>query len=853
MQLRSPQSPAPQSPSSTGLDDAEARRRFEAEGPNELSKPDRLGLLRLIGSVLAEPMFVLLIGAVILYLTLGSTREALVLALSLVFIAAITVVQERRTERALHALRDLSSPRAAVIRSGQLKRIAGFEVVRGDIVLLAEGDRVPADGILREAIDLSIDESLLTGESAPVAKHADCERRAVAPPNDDTGCSVYAGTLVVRGHGTAEVLATGARTEFGKIGHALAGTRPEQTPLYGEVVRLVRWVAALGIGICVIVTVLYAVLRDGWLQGALAGITLAMTILPEEFPVVLTVFMALGAWRLSKRGVLTRRLPAIEALGAATVLALDKTGTLTENRMSVAVLETPRTRVELDAAAAPRLDDDLRDLVAVAHAACELDAFDPMERAIQEAALRCLGPELARLDRSRLVHEYDLAPELPAVTHVWRQPGTSTLGIAMKGAPEAVLPLCRVDDATRLAVVRRVDALARDGLRVLAVANGEFTGDALPSSPRAFSLELRGLVALRDPVRRSVPAALAACRRAGIRVIMITGDHPHTAQSVARESGLDGSQVVTGAEVAAADDARLAALAAGSSVFARTTPDQKLGLVRALRSNGEVVAMIGDGVNDAPALRAANIGIAMGTRGTDVAREAGALVLLDDDLGALVAAIGAGRGIYESIRTALTYLLAVHVPLAGIGLSPLLFGWPLLLFPLHVAFMEFIIDPACSLVFENEHAGDAMLGGPPRDPKQRMLSRQMLTDSLALGVMSLIAVAAVYGVALGLVPGPEARGLGFLTLVVSNLTLILVARTRTMPLTIVLGRRNNAFWLVNLLALGALACVFLIPSVAEAFRIAPPSPLAALAAFVAAVTAVTWLAVTRAVVRRITA
>jgi Ca2+-transporting ATPase len=852
MQL-SRQSAAPQNPSNVGLDEAEARRRLESDGPNELSKPDEHGLLRLIGSLLAEPMFILLIGAVALYVILGDTREAAVLALSLLFIAAITVVQERRTERALLALRDLSSPRAAVIRGGVLKRIAGFEVVVGDVVLLAEGDRVPADGVLREAIDLSIDESLLTGESLPVAKHADREQRSVAPPNEDTGCCVYGGTLVVRGHGTAEVLATGARTEFGRIGHALATSRPEQTPLYGEMVRLIRWVAAIGIGVCAIVTVLYALLRDGWLHGALAGITLAMSVLPEEFPVVLTVFMALGAWRLSKQGVLTRRLPAIEALGAATVLALDKTGTLTENRMSVAIVDTGLTRIDLNVADTPTLEPDVRDLITVAHAACELDAFDPMERAIQEAATRCLGPGLAKLDRSRLIHEYDLTPELPAVTHIWREPSGPALGIAMKGAPEAVLSLCRIDDATRLAMQRKVDQLARDGLRVLAVANGTFTGGTLPSTPSSFTLELRGLVALRDPVRRSVPAALAECRRAGIRVIMITGDHPHTAQSVARESGLDGSQVVTGGEIAAADDTQLATLAATTSVFARTTPDQKLRLVRALRANGEVVAMIGDGVNDAPALRAAHIGIAMGSRGTDVAREAGALVLLDDDLGALVAAIGAGRGIYENIRTALTYLLAVHLPLAGMGLSPLLLGWPLLLFPLHVAFMEFIIDPACSLVFENEHTGDTMMSRPPRDPRQRMISRRMLIESLALGVMSLLAVAAVYGMALRVAPENEARGLGFLTLVVSNLTLIVAARARATPLATVLGRRNNAFWLVNLLALGALACVFLIPSIAAAFRIAPPSPFAALGALVTAVAAVSWVAATRTVIRRLAA
>ena len=842
---QSPPPARPPVPHNVGLSEAEARRRLESDGPNELSRPESHALARLIGQVLAEPMFLLLVGAVVLYLVLGDRREAAVLALSLIVILAITIVQERRTEHALRALRDLSSPRAAVVRDGVMRRIAGREVVEGDIALLAEGDRVPADGVVRVATDLSIDESLLTGESAAVAKHANSESSALVAPNEDTGRCVYAGTLVVRGHGTVEVLATGVRTQFGRIGQALTSLLPEKTPLYGEIHRLIRWVAAIGIGVCAVVTILYALLRDGWLHGALAGITLAMSVLPEEFPVVLTVFMALGAWRLSKRGVLTRRLPAIEALGSATVLAMDKTGTLTENRMSVAILDTGSTRVDLGDDNPPALGDAMRSLLATAEAACELEAFDPMERAIQSAARQYRSSALADPERSSLIREYDLMHDFPAVTHVWRDGAQRPLRVAMKGAPEAVLSVCRIDDAARQALLRRVDELANDGLRVLAIAGGQFEGEVLPESPRSFDLELLGLLSLRDPIRKSVPAALAECRRAGIRVIMITGDHPQTARSVARAAGLDGSGVTVGAELATASDEELRRFASKSSVFARTTPEQKLRLVRALRDNGEIVAMIGDGVNDAPALKAAHIGIAMGSRGTDVAREAAALVLLDDELGSVVAAIRAGRGIYEDIRAAMTYLLAVHLPLAGIGLSPLLFGWPLLLFPLHVAFMEFIIDPACSLVFENEERGDAPMRRAPRDPRERMLSRAMLLESLALGATSLLAVALVYAVALSMVPEPQARALGFMTLVISNLALITVTRLPAGPLATVFGTRNMAFWIVNVGALGALACVIAVPAVAQAFRFAQPTPLAMLAAIMTAVMAATWIAVIR--------
>ena len=824
-----------------GLSEAQAVARLASEGYNELPARGRSGIFGLIGRILTEPMFLLLIGAVVLYLLLGDKREALVLAGSMLVIVTITLVQEQRTERALHALRDLSSPRAAVVRDGAARRIAGREVARGDIVLLSEGDRVPADGVLRASIDLAIDESLLTGESVAVDKHTDAEQQDMLPPEAGGGAFVYSGTLVVRGHGTAEILATGARTQLGRIGQTLATLKPEPTPLFLETRRLVRVIAVAGIGLCLVVTLLYALSRGGWVDAALAGTTLAMSVLPEEFPVVLTVFMALGAWRLSRRGLLTRRMPAIEALGAATVLAMDKTGTLTENRMSVAMLDDGTNPIELDGLATPAIDAASEHLLGVAQAACELDPFDPMERAISEATQRHAPVKIADLKRFSLVREYDLTPDLPAVTHVWQGGKDEPLRVAMKGAPEAVLPLCDLDAEGLVSLGLRVDALAHDGLRVLAVAETTVPGEALPESPRSFKLRFLGFVGLRDPVRKSVPGVLAQCRQAGIRVVMITGDHPQTARAVARAAGLDDGTVTAGGQLAAASDAELRALARDVSVFARTTPDQKLRLVRALRDNGEVVAMIGDGVNDAPALKAAHIGIAMGMRGTDVAREASALVLLDDELGSLVAAIGAGRQIYANVRSAMSYLLAVHLPLGGMGLAPLLFGWPLFLYPLHVAFLEFIIDPACSLVFEGERRGDGLMRQRPRDPRQRMFSPRMLLESLALGVTSLLAVAAVYAFALARLPANEARALGFVTLVVANLALILVNRSRTDSLVTVLARPNLAFWLVAVATSIALVIVVGVPHVAAAFRFAVPSLPAVMWAVLAAVVAVAWV------------
>ncbi len=826
-----------------GLTSAEAATRLRADGPNELPAARGHRLLDGLRRVLSEPMFLLLCVAVALYVLLGELREALVLASSLIAVVVISVSQERRAERALEALRDLSSPRAAVLRDGELLRIAGREVVRGDVVLLAEGDRVPADGLLLESIDLEVDESLLTGESLPVPKRIDAAAQAER--------RVHSGTLIVRGHGTAEIAATGVRTELGRIGHALATLEPQKTPLFIETRRMVIWLAVLGIGLCVAVVLLYAASRGGWVEGALAGITLAMSILPEEFAVVLTVFLALGAWRLSRQGVLTRRMPAIEALGSATVLAVDKTGTLTENRMAVSILDDGTRQVVLNGPSG-ELDAGLRRLLGAALAACEIEAFDPMERAIARAARDYAAREALELGDMKLVHEYELTPELLAVTHAWKTGASDQLLVATKGAPEAVADLCRLDPVELARLLHRVEQIARDGLRVLAIARAEVHHAALPSSPRELTFDFLGLVALRDPVRETVPAALSDCHRAGIRAVMITGDHPGTARAVARAVGLDDSRgLLTGQELASMDEPTLRVHAAMVNVYARVAPVEKLRLVRALRANGEVVAMTGDGVNDAPALKAADIGVAMGSRGTDVAREAASLVLVGDDFTGLVAAIRMGRRIYENIRSAMSYLIAVHIPLAGAGLLPILFGWPLLLFPLHVVFLEFVIDPACSLVFEGEHRGPEIMHRPPRDPAERLFSGTMLRDSLLLGIVSMAVVALVYGISLSMYSDGQARALGFIVLVINNLALILVSRSRSDSLAKVLLRPNRAFWVIGVLAIAALFIVVNMPSVADAFRFEAPPAAAAVAAILAGLAAAAITGILRAALQSV--
>ncbi|MFO1311544.1 MAG: cation-translocating P-type ATPase [Burkholderiales bacterium] len=820
-----------------GLSPHEAARRLAAEGPNELASARAPGVFGVALEVLREPMFLLLLGAIALYLVLGDLREALVLAVSIVAVVAISIYQQFRTERTLEALRDLSSPRALVIRGGEERRIAGREVVRGDRLVVHEGDRVPADAVLRESIDLSVDESLLTGESVPVAKCVDDD--AAGAPRAGDPHAIFAGTLVVRGHAIAEVVATGPRSEMGRIGDALASIEQEATPLQRETRRVVTRLAVAGVALCVVAAVAYGVMRGRWIEGMLSGVTLAMGVLPEEFPVVLTVFLALGAWRISRHRVLTRRMPAIETLGATTVLCVDKTGTLTENRMQVAFLETPGETCDLrDADASP--GSESRELLALAAAASEVDDFDPMERAIHAAAQAHADAENRR--RRAIVREYELSAALPVVTHVWSRLDSTSLLVAAKGAPEALMRLCAMEDAARARALARVEALASQGLRVLAVAEAAVDAGPLPDAPYGFALRFRGLVGLADPPRANVRRALQECRDAGIRVVMITGDHPATALAIGRAIGLDvAAGVRTGAQLDAMDDAALRREVASVRLFARVIPEQKLRLVQAFKSNGDVVAMTGDGVNDAPALKAAHIGVAMGGRGTDVAREAAALVLLDDDFTSLVATVRQGRRIYDNIRNAMTFLLAVHIPIAGMGLLPVLAGWPLFMFPVHVVFLEFVIDPACSLVFEAEHSERNVMHRPPRDPSAPLFTRGMLVEGVLLGLAAFAAVATVYGVALASQSEGTARALAFIALVTANLLTILATRSHVDSAASVLMRPNRVFWIIVLAASAALTLAAAWPAAATLFKFESPLAYDVLWAVAAAFAAVVWI------------
>lgn len=802
-----------------GLSETQARRKLAEHGPNELPGRTRRNLLRIGLEVLREPMLLLLVVGVAIYLAIGDLREALILMISVVVVIGITIFQERKTERALEALRDLSSPRALVIRDGVHRRIAGREVVSGDLLMLAEGDRVPADAVVLESTDLSLDESLLTGESLAVDKHAASEEpEAMGKPGEAGQSFVYSGSLVVRGQGIARVLATGLSTELGRIGKALQSLEVQSTPLQIQIARAVRILAGVGLLLCALVVVLYSQLRGGWLDGLLAGITLAMAMLPEEFPVVLTVFLALGAWRISKHRVLTRRMPAIETLGSATVLCVDKTGTLTENRMAVTELVNEQAIWTATQGTPPA---PMLQMVRTAGLACEINPFDPMEIAIVDFAEKADAASQLIRTSWKLVREYDLTRDLLAVTHCWQRAAGGEVLVASKGAPETIVKLCRANAVDSQRILEQVATLAASGRRVLAVAHGRHTGDEFPESAEGFELTYLGLIGLSDPVRANVPAAIRECYQAGMRVMMITGDYPGTAMAIAEQIGLESpGGVVSGDELAGMTADELRARVRDTNVFARVQPEQKLLLVHALMDSGEIVAMTGDGVNDAPALKAAHIGVAMGRRGTDVAREAAALVLLDDDFKSIVEAVRLGRRIYENIRNAMIYLLAVHVPIAGMALLPLLFGLPLVFAPVHIVFFEFVIDPACSIVFEAERAEQGLMKRPPRNPREPLFGARLLTFAILQGLVMLAAIALLYIAVLdwGFAEA-RARAIAFAALVLGNIGLILSDRSQTHSIIRLMSMSNPALWWLIGGASAALVAAIYLSALQDIFRI----------------------------------
>lgn len=754
--------------SMAGLTSAEAAKLQEKYGKNQLIQQSKSGFLRKAIHIICEPMFLLLIAAAIIYFILGEPRDGAIMLIFVVGIISIDIVQEWKTDKTLNALKDLSAPHITVIRNGAEEKIASEDLVPGDLMLICEGVKIPADGKIIKCNDLCVDESSLTGEAEGVWK-VNSEK---FEPNSDywKNDTCYAGTLVTQGTAVVEVEKIGGMTEYGKIGANVAAAPDEATPLQKQTDGLVKscaWIAAilfLLVGILTWFNIPDHSFSQRLIESILSGITLSMAMIPEEFPVILTVFLSMGAWRLAKKQSLVRRLPCVETLGAVSVLCVDKTGTITMNRMTV-----QETWINHGDEAA---------LCEIMGMACETDAYDPMEKAMLSFCQEH-GFTREQLFSGRLEKEYPFTNELKMMGHVWEKDGSFI--IAAKGSPERILTVCNLTPQEKQAAEEKILQLSRQGLRVIAVATDiKQSSTEIPLDISACRLTLCGLVGLADPPREGVKSDIELCKKAGIRVVMITGDNGITASSIAKKIGMENcDNIITGDMLNAMSDKELCEKVKTVSVFSRVIPEHKMRIVKAFKENGEIVAMTGDGVNDAPALKYADIGIAMGKRGSEVSREAADLILMDDNFTTIVETVRDGRRIYDNIRKAVGYVFTIHIPIALSSLlAPMLGISPgaLLLLPLHVVLLELIIDPTCSIVLERQPAETNIMDRAPRNTKEKLLDGGILFKSILQGLVVFASSFLSYYFILDKNPAnaPVARSVGLAIIMLSNLFLVQV-------------------------------------------------------------------------------
>lgn len=754
-----------------GLTTAEVRKRQEQYGKNELMAEKKESFFFKTIHIISEPMFLLLIVAAVIYFILGEPRDGAVMLVFVIGIISIDVIQEWKTDQTLNALKELSAPHVIVRRDGKEITINSVDLVPGDLMLIVEGVKIPADGEVIEANDLCVDESSLTGEAEGVWKVTVENAEATSDYWRRDYC--YAGTLVTQGNATILVEKIGAATEYGKIGANVAAAVDAPTPLQKQTDSLVKLCAGIAAVLFALVStftyfnVLDHAFNDRIIESILAGITLAMAMIPEEFPVILTVFLSMGAWRLAKNNSLVRKLPAVETLGAVSVLCVDKTGTITMNQMTVR--ETWAWQGD---------EENLCEMMGLG---CETDAYDPMEKAMLRYCEEH-GIKKSHLFGGELITEYAFTNELKMMGHVWHHDGE--IIVAAKGSPERLLTICDFVDNERQAIEAKITEMSKQGLRVIAVGEMRPKTEAeVPTTITQARLTFLGLIGLADPPRESVKEDIKNCLKAGVRVVMITGDNGITASSIAKQIGMPNSDhIITGDELNNMTDEVLREKVKDVSIFSRVIPEHKMRIVKAFKDNGEVVAMTGDGVNDAPALKSADIGIAMGKRGSEVSREAADLILMDDNFSTIIDTIKDGRRIYDNIRKAVGYVFTIHIPIAFSSLlAPLLGIAPasLFLLPLHVVLLELIIDPTCSIVLERQPAEHDIMERKPRDPNENILTAATLAKSVIQGLVIFVASFGLYYVFLGQGNPPLARTMGLVVIMLANLVLVQVNSSNT--------------------------------------------------------------------------
>lgn len=797
----------PASAATPGLTDAEVKASRQTHGRNLLEGKEKSFVWQAVREVVADPMFLLLIVAASLYFLLGRRDDGYFMLAAVLLVSTISLYQSTRTRNALKALKALTEPMSRVIRNGVEVSVPSAELVVGDVVRVSEGAYVPADAQILTAHDFSVNESVLTGESMPLSKS-----------EEDAEPLIFQGTSVVTGAALAEVTAVGPQTRLGQIGERLDTIQVEKTPLERQIRRFVLQMVIAGGVVFVGIWVLHFYQSGDALGSLLKSLTLAMSVVPEEIPVTFTTFMALGAWRLLQLGVLVKQSQTVEALGSATVICTDKTGTITENKMVLAKLYAFATKA-VQEADAPQ-DEAVQALLEAAMWASEPTPFDPMEQALH-AAYGTSAPVDKRPSYT-LVHEYPLDGKPPMMTHVFADAGGNRI-VAAKGAPEALMAVSRLSDQEKAETKAAFESMAAEGFRVLGVGIARQEGDLYPKRQQDYGFQFLGLVAFFDPPRKNIGKIFRAFSEAGVRLKIITGDNAATTATLARQVGLPGTEhIVTGDALAAMDASQLAECVRETVIFARMYPEAKLRVIEALKAQGETVAMTGDGVNDGPALKAAHIGIAMGKRGSEIAKQAASLVLTDDDFGRLVDAIALGRRIYINLKKAIRYIISIHIPIILTVLIPVALGWvfPDIFLPPHVIFLELIMGPTCSIVYENEPLEQRIMHEKPRKMTETFFQVHELATSIVQGLVITLAVLSVYQYAShsGL-SEQGVRSAVFLTLISANIFMTLQNRSFYYSILTTIRYRNSWVWLILGISTLFTALVFFVPAARNLFEL----------------------------------
>lgn len=824
-----------------GLTAKEAQEKLVIDGYNELSSQKPKNIFYIVYEIVKEPMILLLVSCGILYLYLGDIKDSVMILTSIILLISITLYQKYRSEKVLKELQKLASPKINVIRDNETIQIQSRELVVDDIIVLREGERVPADATVLSSVNLSVDESLLTGESVPVGKVDWDGKQTATDPGGNNTSFIYTGSLIIQGRGIAKVTSIGPNTEMGKIGKSIEVIHDEDTLLSRQTTKIVQVAGFIGLLACLIVILFYGLLNSDWSGGLLAGLTLALSMIPEEFTVVLIIFLTFGAWRISKHQVLTRNNSAIETLGAATVLCVDKTGTLTENIQKLSIVVNGLTQYDI-AKGKQTIDINVGEVIGLALLASDHASADPLEKELVLMGQIVSIPNRYSTNGMELVKEYPMTKDITAITRVFKNHQTGKYFVAIKGAPETILSLCGLDPKKKKTILNIVEVLSWQGIRVLAVAESKLNIIELPKTPISYKFNYKGLIGFSDPVRSDVAQSVKTAYEAGIRIIMVTGDYPGTAQFVARKIGLSNdSKITSGIELQKMNDDELQDTIRSTNIFARVLPNQKLILVNALKKQGEIVAMTGDGINDAPALKSAHIGIAMGKRGTDVAREASDLVLLDDNFTSIIKAIKLGRKIYANLRKAMAFVVSVHIPIAGMSLLPVVFNLPLLLLPAHIALLELIIDPVCSVVFESQPGDPGIMKVPPRNLHESILTKKILTISIFQGISVLTTVFVVFLYTINVNRLDNgARSIAFLCLVVANLFLVLVNLSWKETIFNFFYVKNQPLVMILALITIILFGVYSIPFLRDLFHFRSLSNIELLIALTAAFLSLLW-------------